>query len=536
MLKHLRIQNLILVENATITFNPGLNILTGETGSGKSAIIHGLGLVIGERGDTSLIRKGCDKGVVEAVFDLSSDLSALLSEGGIDHEPEQELIIRREISLSGKSKIFINHQLAQSAFLRKLGAQMVQVIEQRANQTLLSLDYHRQVLDLFGDLSPYLKSFQLHFKTENDLRDKLEQLIREESQRLREIDICQREWEELEEAHLTLGEDEELFAEYTLLFNSEELSDKVKGIIQILSGDKHNILGVLISQKQTLETLLNYDAALNEPLQGFQNALFELQEVFHTLRQYQNRLNYDPARLQWINERLSLLNRLKRKYGSTVEEMIAYHSRTKNKLEKLQNGELEIENLQKALLEAERLTQGTAQLLTEKRAACSLELEKELTFQLQSLNMAKAELKVCVANQKRTSLGDDKVEFFLQANFGEHQTSLREGSSGGEISRILLALQTILAGKEQIPTLIFDEVDANIGGETAAIVGDKLKEIGQKHQVICITHFPQVASLAHYHFQISKVEKDGRTITEVEELDAASRKRELARMAGIRIE
>jgi DNA repair protein RecN (Recombination protein N) len=536
MLKYLNIQNIILVEQAAIPFSVGLNILTGETGSGKSAIMHGLSLAIGERTDTSLIRRGCEKGIVEAVFETENPIIlSLLEEGGIEHEPGQELIIRREIVQSGKGRIFINNQMAQLSFLRKLGLLLVQIVGQHANQSLLSLDYHREVIDLYGNLHSLLQRFQQSYDKEKKIREELEQLIQQESQRLREIDVCQRELEELEEAQIKEGEDDELFAEYTFLSNAEEVSTKVNEINQVLSGERQSLLAVLNRQKQALESLVHFDSSLQETSQAFQNAFLELQEIAHTLRHYQSRVHFDPDRLYEIDARLSLLNRLKRKYGATMEEILNYQVQTKAKLNRLENAENEIEELQQQLRQVEAKTEQIASELTLQRQHYASQFEIALTKHLHSLNMPKAQFNIQVTKQKRTREGDDRIEFFLCPNVGEHQIPLKDGASGGEISRVLLALQALLAGKEKTATLIFDEVDANIGGETATIVGDKLHEISQQHQVICITHFPQVASQADHHLQISKEEKDGRTITIVQELDAFARQRELARMAGLKI-
>lgn len=536
MLKHLNIQNIILVEQAAIPFSIGLNILTGETGSGKSAIMHGLSLVIGERTDTSLIRRGCEKGIVEAVFETeNATILSLLDEGGIEHEQGQELIIRREIVQSGKGRIFINNQMAQLSFLRKLGQLLVQIVGQHANQSLLSLDYHREVIDLYGDLYSILQRFEQSYDEEKKIRQELEQLVQQESQRLREIDVCQRELEELEEAQIKENEDDELFAEYTFLSNAEEVSTKVSEINQALSGERQPLLAVLNRQKQALEALVRFDSSLQETFQAFQNVFLEIQEIAHTLRHYQNRVHFDPDRLYEIDTRLSLLNRLKRKYGVTMEEILNYQEQTKIKLQRLENAENEIEHLQQQLLEAEAKTQQIASELTFQRQHYASQFEFELTNHLHALNMPKAQFHVQLAKQKRTRQGDDRIEFFLCPNIGEHQIALKDGASGGEISRVLLALQALLAGKEKTATLIFDEVDANIGGETATIVGDKLHEISQQHQVVCITHFPQVASQADHHLQISKEEKEGRTVTVVQELDVFSRQRELSRMAGLKI-
>lgn len=535
MLKHLNIQNIILVEQASIPFSLGLNILSGETGSGKSAIMHGLSLAIGERSDTSLIRRGCEKGIVEAIFEIENDvLLSFLHEGGIEHEVGQELIIRREIAQSGKGRIFINNQPAQLSFLRKIGLYLVQIVGQHANQSLMSLDHHREVIDLYGNLKPLLRDFQQSYDEERKIQEELEKLIQQESQRLRDIDICQHELEELEEAQIKENEDEELFAEYTLLSNAEEVSSKINDINQALSGERTPLLHALNRQKQALESLIAFDPFLQETSDAFQNLFLELQEIAHTLRHYQSRLHSDPDRLHEIDERLGLLNRLKRKYGATTQDILNYQSETKAKLMRLENASFEIEDLQHRLTQAKVETEKMANNLTHQRQRYASQFELALTQQIHSLNMAKAQFKIQLTTQKRSREGDDRIEFFLCPNVGEHQIPLKDGASGGEISRILLALQALLAGKEKSTTLIFDEVDANIGGETATIVGDKLREISSQHQVICITHFPQVASQADHHLQISKEEKEGRTMTIVQTLDPLSRQRELARMSGLK--
>lgn len=533
MIKQLKIQNLILVEQAELFFKAGFNILTGETGAGKSAIMHGLALSLGERADSSLLRRGCEKGIVEAIFETDqTNLHQSLIEAGIEHEEGQELIVRREISHTGKGRIFINQQPVQLAFLRKLGNQLVQIVGQHANQSLFSIDYHRELLDLFGNLTPILHSFQQSFDHENEMKKELEGLIKQESQRLREIDICQTELDELDEAKIKEGEEEELFAEYTLLSNSEELAQSIGTINQTLSDSRNPLLSILNKQKQSLEGLVRFDPALKETAEAFQNTYLELQEISYSLQRYQTHLIFDPNRLKSINERLTLLNHLKRKYGSTVQEILKYQEECSNKLKKLENADLEIENLRIKLNEATAKTENLANELGAKRKEWAAKFEKAITAHLHSLNMSKAIFSIDVKNQPRTRNGDEQIEFYLCPNVGENKIPLKDGISGGEISRVLLALQTLLAGKEKRETLIFDEVDANIGGETAKIVGEKLKEISKQHQLICITHFPQVAIQADYHFQISKSEIEGRTFTKVQELDSNTRPSELSRMAG----
>lgn len=534
MLKHLHVQNIILVESASVPFEAGLNILSGETGSGKSALMHGIALALGERADTSLIRKGCDRGVVEASFEIDElGFSDLLQQGGIDHDFGSPLIVRREVAANGKGRIFVNNQQCQLAFLRQLGNRLVQVVGQHANVSLCSLDYHQEVIDLFGDLDDLASRFQKSYEKEKSLSKELQKLINEEGQRLRETDNCQREIEEIEEAALKEGEEEELFTEFVRLNNAEEISKRLGEINQALFGERAPLVATLHRQEKTLETLLHYDPSLQETHQCLKEVCLELQEIGHTLRQAQGRASSDPHRLQEVDERLSLINKLKRKYGGSPAEIASHLLAVKERLRLLDNLETAIEETQKRLDEATQECHALAKELGVKRRAAAAAFSRQMTEEVRTLNMPKAEFFVEVTEQNRTQKGDDRVEFFLSPNVGESRIALREGASGGELSRVLLALQTLMAGKENKATLVFDEVDANIGGETATIVGDKLRGISKKHQVICITHFPQVATQADHHLQISKHEKEGRTLTVVMPLNKGERKKELSRMAGM---
>ncbi|MBA3816011.1 MAG: DNA repair protein RecN [Parachlamydiaceae bacterium] len=534
MLKHLRLTNIVLIEMTEISFSPGFNVLSGESGSGKSAILNALNLIAGERSDVSIVRRGAEKGIVEAVFDIDilMAIPKFLEEAGIDHEIGNELLVRREIFISGKSRAFINNQAVQVGFLKKLSEFLFEVVGQHANQKLLSLDYHQQTLDLFGNLQDDAATFYNCWNEESAVRRELERLTSSEAQRLRDSEVCRMEIEELEEANLKDGEEETLFAEYSLLSNADDLVQKVSEINRILNGDKIAVLSHLSRQKLLFDQLVEMDPALKETATSYQNALLELQEVAHTLRIYENRIESNPAKILQLNERLSLINRLKRKFGTSINEIHAYLKATKEKLFSLENADANIELLQSKLKMLEEQCNAHSESLTNKRIKIAKELEISVVQHLRVLNMPKVEFIIKISPQKRCRIGDDKIEFFLIPNVGEHCVSLRECASGGELSRIMLALQALLAGKEQIPTLVFDEVDANIGGETAGVVGEKLLEIGAKHQVLCITHFPQVAKLAKHHLQIFKQEIDGRTVTHVKSLDKETRKKELARMLG----
>lgn len=538
MLKELRLKNIVLIEMAEVSFAPGFNVLSGESGSGKSAIMNALNLIAGDRSDASLVRRGAEKGVIEAIFDIDAidPLISFLEGVGIDHEVGNDLLIRREVLASGKSRAFVNNQAAQLPILRQITDHLFEIVGQHANQKLLSLDYHRQTLDLFGDLKPGVLAFEESWEEEVRTRLELEQLVNSEAQRLRDIEIGRMEVGEIEEAQLKEGEEENLFNEYTQLSNADELAHKASEINRILSSEKGSVLVNLARLKAIFEQLIRLDPSLTEIANSCFNAELELQEVGHTLRNYEHRIEHNPERALELNERLSLISRLKKKYGPSIEDVNSYLTVSREKIIKLENADASIEVLREKHKTLSEKNNVLSKRLTEKRKLIAKDFEAAVLTHLRALNMPKVEFIVELTSQKRSRHGDDRIEFYLIPNVGEHKVSLKECASGGELSRIMLALQALLAGKERIPTLIFDEVDANVGGETATVVGEKLQEIGHKHQVLCITHFPQVAKLAKHHLHIFKQEVEGRTLTSVEKLDDKSRKKELTRMLGGRSE
>lgn len=534
MLKELRLKNIVLIEVAEVTFGTGFNVLSGESGSGKSAIMNALSLIGGDRADAALVRKGTDKGVIEAIFDIDGmePLARLLEQAGIDHEVGNDLLIRREVMATGKSRAFVNNQVAQLPLLRQMADHLFEIVGQHANQKLLTLEYHRQTLDLFGDLQDHIRAFAAGWEEEIRIRSELEQLINSEAQRLRDIEICHMEVEEIEEAQLKDDEEETLYGEYTQLSNADELAQKASEINRLLSGEKASVLTSLARMKSAFEVLLHLDPSLLDVANSCSNATIELHEIGHTMRNYEHRVEHNPKRASELSERLALISRLKKKYGSSIREIHAYLSHSKEKLVKLETADARIEALQENLKMLEEKNNTLSAELTKQRKYFAKNFEEVVVGHLKVLNMPKVEFDVELTPQKRSRFGDDRVEFYLIPNVGERRVPLKECASGGELSRIMLALQALLAGKEHTPTLIFDEVDANVGGETATVVGEKLREIGLKHQVLCITHFPQVAKLAKHHLHIFKREVDGRTVTSVESLDAKSRQKELTRMVG----
>jgi DNA repair protein RecN (Recombination protein N) len=534
MLKQLRIQNIILIESAEINFQPGFNVISGETGAGKSAILEALGLIIGERADSSILRRGADKGVIEARFDVESvpELLFLLADAGIDHHAGEDLIIRREINASGKSRAFLNHQMAQVSLLRQIGSRLVSMSGQHANQKLLSTEHHRMMVDLYGEINEEAHLFAQSWDKEQVIQQQIETILNNERLRVREIEMLRLELDELENANLKEQEEEALFNEYTTLVNVEELMKKAQDISQVLQGEEKGVLGRLSKYQHSFDQLTSIDPKLTETAEAYRNAVIELTEVAYSLQNYANRLEHNPQRTGQVNERLSLINKLKRKYGNSIPEILAYKVQIESKLTSLESAEEQVEILKNELEILAEVNNALSSKLTQKRKEISEKLNNEMTEQLVSLNMPKAEFQIKIIEQKRSRHGNEAIEFYLTPNRGEHLIPIKDCASGGELSRLMLALQTLMAGKEKMPTIVFDEIDANIGGATASVVGKKLKEIGTKHQILCITHFPQVAKYGEHHFEISKQEVEGRTLTLVNLLDASSKKRELSRMQG----
>lgn len=534
MIKQLKIENLILIDSATIDFAEGLNILSGETGSGKSAIIHAISLLSGEKGDTSLIRYGEKKCIVEGSFKTDKLANALsyLHKQGVEIETDELLVIRRELSSSGKSRSLINHQLVSVTVLKFLSTLLFHLTSQRASHQLIHLESHRRIVDVYGETIPLLKSFTSQWEKEQSIKKELEHLLKTQSQRYREIEMYQREIEEIENAKLKEGEEETLFEEYTLLVSCEERSRLVKNLMNLFSDDEEAILINFKRIKNLLEQMSQLDPELSPCKDSFKNIFLETEELVYTFRKYQSQIEYQPERVDEINERLTLINGLKKRYGNSVADIQNYLNLIKSKLSELENSDLKIEQIQSDLKQIEALSLNLCQKLTLSRSKAAQQLQEEITAEIQKLNMSQARFVIKLHKQARNQFGEDSIEFFFLPNAGESEVSVRNSASGGEISRITLAIQALLAGKEEIPSLIFDEIDSNIGGETAKVIGETLKKIAHQHQILCITHFPQVAKFADHHLNIFKVEEKGRTFTKVKTLSEQEKQAELTRMVG----
>jgi len=533
MIKTLVIDHLVLVEHAEIHFKPGLNIITGETGAGKSAVMAALKLIIGERADASFLRKGADKGKVEAVIEWSrgSGWETFFEEHGLDF-PEEDLIIRREISSQGKSRAFLNHQPVQLALLKQISGSVVKFLGQHAVQQLLDSEFHRQFIDEYADLGELRAEFSLSWKRELKIREELEGLRQKEAEQLRELDRCRKELEEIDEVHPQEGEEEELFDEFSLHANHEEITSKGDSLLQLLLESESSIVAMLKKERAGFEKLREISKELEEPYALYSQAVCELEEAAYEIQKFLGSMEYNSERKQIVEERLSAIHTLKRKYGPEILQVLDYREKTSQRLRQLENRDETIESLANELNAVQEENDRLAKELSDQRKTAAKSFEKEIVMALKELNFPKVSFQVKLERQKRSVLGDDHVEFFFSPNIGENEVSIKECASGGELSRILLAVESLLAGKRGLSSIVFDEIDANIGGETALLVGDKLHQIGKAMQVVSITHFPQVAMKADHHLKISKEEKEGRTLTTIHELGSAGRIQEIERMQG----
>lgn len=534
MIKYLSLNNLVLVESTQIALGEHFNAITGETGAGKTALIEAIELALGARADSSMIRKGCERAFVEVSFDIQNlpPVHALLEEAGIVLEKEELLTIRREISKEGKNRAFINCRAAPLPLLQSIGLELIDLIDQHAHHTLRKSDSQRALIDLYGGLSTHLSTFQKALATEKELQKQLTDLQARALKKEREEEILRLQIDEIAAVGLKENEEEELFQRYQRLANSQEILERIETIVCSLSESPSAVLTQMRSLQKHCDALQQFDNGLTDTATLMRDGQLALNEALHNLQSYRNKIDSDPKALQFLENRLQAITQLKRKYGQSFSEIDAYYKKGKEDLSCLENIDENLSEISIQLKKAEEQTHLRATELTEKRKETARAFQLLLTEQLRSLNIPGAEVTIEVAPQSRHHCGDDQVHFWLKANTGEQPALVKDQSSGGELSRLLLAIKISLAEKNNTPTLIFDEIDANVGGKTAAIIGEKLKELGKHRQVLCITHFPQVASHADLHFSVQKIESDGRTTTHIEQLNTKKREAELLRMLG----
>jgi DNA repair protein RecN (Recombination protein N) len=530
MIRRLLLNHFVLVESCDIAFDPHFTAVTGETGAGKTAFTEAIHLCLGQRAEQDLIRKGSDKASVELHLSTTPLAKQLLEEAGFDAE-DDEIIIRRELFKEGKSRCFINCRSIPLSFLQTLGKALIDLIGQSTQTELKTKEAQRELLDLFGGVESDL--FEKNYRKEIEQRKTLEELTALLKLKEREEELWRFQLSEIEEAHLQEEDEEALFQQYNRLTHAQDVREKTALLTNTLSEGPAALLTQLAKAIKLSETLLSYDTRFSSTHALLQEAGIPLKEALREIDSQVDLLEEDPQALATLEERLSLLSQLKRKYGPSIQDILSHAAEIQKRLSPFETLEEDIENATKALSEIQAESDTLARALSDKRRKAASALSKQLTEQIQLLNMPGAHVDVRVHPAARSSSGDDRVEWWIQANPGENPGPVEEHASGGEMSRLLFALKIVLADKNKTPTLIFDEIDANVGGKTATLIGEKLKELGTYKQVICITHFPQVALHASCHLRVEKRVIDGRTLTAIHELTAPDRDLELARMRGL---
>jgi DNA repair protein RecN (Recombination protein N) len=537
MLVELRAENYAVIDHAIASFGPGLNLLTGETGAGKSILVDALALLMGGKSSADVVRHGAEKAVVSCVFESTAGADAILEENGIDAEGA-EIILRREILASGKGRVFVNNQPATVAVLKQLAPELALVHAQ--TETLTSFDQAQQriLLDRFGSiLTDAVEEAHMRWRA---AADKLNDLLQGEQDRLRMVDLWSYQSKEIEAARLEAGEDESLETEKRVLANAEKLYAAAMSAFEQLYEGGASAESTLRAALRNVEELARYDTRFNEAAQQLASVRATVGDVSATLRDYAEGINASPERLAEIEDRLALLDRLKRKYGKTVAEVIAFGEDVARKLAEVEDRDEILKTLRADLDAASKDYRKVAAALTAERTAAATRLAKLAESQINSLAM-KVHFEVDVRSSEQeshwTAAGCDEVEYRIATNAGEPVKPLAEIASGGEMSRVMLALKVAVeensskTRKKTTPrTLVFDEIDIGIGGRAAEAVGHKLKALARGQQVLCVTHLPQIAAFADQHLVVEKREAQGRTKTQIRTLDDRARNHEVARM------
>ena len=540
MLATLRIKNLALVADLTLELQPGYNAITGETGAGKTIIIGALNLALGQRADRTLIRAGAESCAVEAVFDVSklrAPLKSFLDENGLEPCEEHQLVIKRTFTVAGTNKQFVNGSPTTLATLAALGEWLVDMHGPHEHQSLLQPAKQLAILDAFGKLEPKREEFAALVRERTRVEAEKAALIIDEKTYAQQLDLLRFQVREIEGAKLQPGEDEQVEAEYQRASNAARLLELGQSALTLLSENEGSLLTQAGALGRTLQELQRIDASAKSSVQLHEQTVMALRELQAELSGYVDSVELDPARLHELEERLNLLQSLKRKYGSSVSDVIAFGDEARRKLQSLEQRDAELARLNSELQETVRQLLRVGRELSAERRKLIPKLSRAVAKELSALGFQQSQFDIALSLNSQLltlnhSSGLDTIEFQFAPNPGEPARPLRAIASSGEMARVMLALKTVLAVEDEVPVLIFDEVDANVGGETANAVGEKMKQIARNHQVLCITHLAPVAAHADAHFVVTKQLKDGRTISEIELLDKAARVEELARMLG----
>jgi len=531
VLNLLHIENIAVIECADISFDRGFNVLTGETGAGKSIVIDAISAILGERAYRDMIRTGTSKAVVHAVF---TDVPRLpwFEDNGVEHDAET--VIQREIYLDGKNICRVNGTLVSVSILRKLGLQLINIHGQHDSASLFDEENHLRYLDAFADNGELLESYFEKYHIFCDLNREIQRMTMDESEKIRRMETLRYQIEEITKAELQVGEDDELEARRKILQNAEKLSDGINTAVDCLYGgdDSDGAASLLAEAERELARLSKYTDAYSEVQSKVADLMYQVQDVAEEVRDLRDDLTYSSDELEEIESRLDTIHRLRRKYGATCEDILDYLARAKQELDEIEFADDYMERLKVKRAKAEKEAMDCALEVRKVRRTAAQMLSDRILTELAQLDMPKVQFECAFSECDLCSNGMDTVAFYMSANAGESLKPMSKVASGGELARIMLAMKNVLAEKDDISTLIFDEVDTGVSGRAAQRVAEKLRSVAMNKQVLCVTHLPQLAALAQTHLLIAKEERNGRTFTTVTPLDLEGRKRELARIIG----
>ena len=531
MLSLLHIENIAVIERSDISFDRGFNVLTGETGAGKSIVIDAICAVLGERAYRDMIRTGAAKASVRAVF---TDVPEYpwFAENGVEYDPET--IIQREIYLDGKNVCRVNGSLVTVSILRKLGIQLINIHGQHDSALLFDEANHLKFLDDFAENEAIRADYSEKFSAVDSLRREIQRMTMDEGEKLRRMETLRYQIEEIEKAQLEAGEDEALEARRKVLQNSEKIADGMNAAVELLYGgdDTDGAAGLLAEAERALARISRYGEAISEIHEKVADLMYQVQDIAEVTRDARDDLAYSADELERIESRLDVIHRLRRKYGVTCADILEYLEKAKQELDEIEFADDHLERLKGKLQKAEKCAWDAALVLRASRKEAAVKLSQRILTELAQLDMPKVQFYCEFTELELTANGADAVAFYMSANAGEALKPMSKVASGGELARIMLAMKNVLAEQDQVPTLIFDEVDTGVSGRAAQKVAEKLKSVARNKQVLCVTHLPQIAAMGDTHMLIAKSERDGRTYTTVTPLDHEGRTREVARIIG----
>ncbi len=531
MLSLLHIENIAVIERADISFHKGFNVLTGETGAGKSIVIDAISAILGERAYRDMIRTGADMAQVRAVFTDVPKLS-WFEENGVEYDPET--VIQRQIYLDGRNICRVNGSLVTVTILRKLGIQLINIHGQHDSASLFDENNHLQFLDDFADNEALRADYGEKYTQVSQLRREIQRMSMDESEKLRRMETLRYQIQEIEKADLRIGEDDALESRRKVLQNAEKLSDGIHAAVECLYGgdDTDGAASLLAEAERELARLSRYTDAYTSLRDKVADLMYQVQDAAEEAREARDDLSYSAEELEKIESRLDVIHRLRRKYGASCEDILQYLENARRELDEIEFADDHLERLKNKLKKAEDSAWAAARVLRQNRQESAQTMSARILEELAQLDMPRVQFSCRFQEQELSPNGADTVAFFMSANAGEALKPMSKVASGGELARIMLAMKNVLAQKDQVNTLIFDEVDTGVSGRAAQKVAQKLRSVATYKQVLCVTHLPQLAALANTHLLIAKEEREGRTYTSVTPLDIEGRKRELARIIG----